>query len=499
MKASVLDRYKTACATMGIAQNSFICKGLEKQILHVRVGKIQPEEWTPIIKCLENNSSISEVIIEATVPTHCAYVKRSTTPSFTLTVKNQFMKSLSSCLVCSSAIHRLSIISVPLKKTQLEHLSRGLSRNQSLEFLCLKGSVIGQKAFNEIFATVRTSLNITHLDFSYCKLSDESCSHIGALLRSQTLERHTQTWKHTLRYNNPDAANVTGLKRITLNGNPIGDEGCEVITDAMQDDYWIRALDLQQCDITDEGAKLFLILLEDNACISVLDLRMNPQIKDGKLLEKINDCLDRNKQNDIECFAVGELQETKKAPKPKKTPRRSISNINLRNSLNEARTPKKANESKAPKKVTQYENYYNSMLKNSVVKNIEHLNDISLHNDKDKFSPILIHQTPPVKQAVASKHQEEKQIFSMLDELKNDLEIYKKELYLEKEKTKVLQSQVNALERENLFLKNQQQIDKSELEPELLDTIETSFSQFHNFLDMLKQAGYGDLCQLVNK
>ena len=488
MKGSLLDKYKTACAAIGIAPNSFISKGLEKKILHIRVGKVQPEEWKPIVKCLENNSSISEIILEATVPPHCVYVKRSSTPSFTLAVKNQFMKSLKSCLVCSSIIQRLSIISIPLRKTQLDHLSHGLSRNQSLEFLSLKGSVIGQKAFNEIFPTIRKALNITHIDFSQCKLSEESCSLIGSLLRSQTLERHTETWKHTLRYNNPDVATVSGLKRITLNGNPIGDDGCEVITTAMQDDYWTKALDLQQCDITDEGAKMFLIMLEDNASLSVLDLRLNPKIKDSNLLEKINDCLNRNKQNDIECFAVGDLLEAKKAFKPKKTPRRSISNINLRNSLNESRNNKRG---------SQYENYYNSMLKSSVVKNIEHLNDISLHNDKDKFSPILIHQTPPAKQNVASKSHEENQIFAMLDELQHDLEVYKKDLYLEKERTKVLESKVNALERENVFLKKQQQNQTNELEPELLETIETSFSQFHNFLDMLKQAGYGDLCQLV--
>ena len=490
MKTSVLEKYKTACAAIGLAPNSFILKALENQRLHVRIGKIQPEEWKPIIKCLENNSSITEIIIEATVPSHCIYVKKSTTPSFTLAVKNHLMKSLSSCLVCSSVIRRLSIISVPLKKAQLDLLSHGLSRNQSLEFLCLQGSISGHKAFNAVFSTVRMCLNIVHLDFSQCKLSDESCSLIGSLIRSQTLERHTQTWKHTLRYNNPDTTTVSGLKRITLNGNLIGDDGCEIITTAMQDDYWIKAIDLQQCDISDEGAKMFLVMLEDNSSISVLDLRLNSKIKDEKLLEKIADCLNRNKQNDADGFIPGELLNTKKAVKPKKTARRSISNINLRNSLNESRASKKA---------TQYENYYNSMLKNSVVKNMEHLNDISLNNDKDKFSPILIHQTPSPKQSAAAKSGEETKIFAMLDELKNDLEVYKRELYLEKEKTKVLESKISALERENLFLKNQQQNQSSELEPELLETIETSFSQFHNFLDMLKQAGYGDLCQLVNK
>ena len=493
MKQQDSTKYQAACAAVGLAPKSFITKGLEQHKLHVKIEKIQPEEWKPIMKLLENNSSLVNIILEFTPSKKCAYnVKKSTKPSFNLAVQTSLLKSLSSSLNCSASLCKLAIINVALKRPLIEELCRGLKNNQSLEHLCLNGSILGQKSLSAIFPIIRKSV-ITHLDFTKCKLNAKSCSLIGSLLRSQVLERHTETWKHTLRYNNPDNTAASGVRRITLNGNPVGDEGCEIICTSLQDDYWVKAIDLQKCDITDEGAKMFLMMLEDNSSICVLDLRLNTNIKDKTIMNKIEHFLERNRKNDLEGFENGNLLDQKEtvSAKAKSTPKRSISNINMRNSFNESR------------KCTQYESHYNSLLKQSVVNNVEHLNDIDLHANKNKYSPIILHQLKNSASrkpgTTAAKKAEENQIFSILDELKNDLEIYKSELYIEKEKTMVLESKVKHLEHENLFLKNKQESNQEELEPELLETIETSFAQFHNFLDMLKQAGYGELCQLVNK
>ena len=507
-----MDKYRSACALVGLAPNTAILKKLEQNIYHVRVEKLQPEEWKPLLKTLENDSSLVEVVIENSSTSKNKYVVKSNRPSFSLAVKTSLFKALVSCLMCSSNIQRLSILNIPLKKAQIDSLSRGLSRNQSLSTLRVSGSLVGDKSFKDLFPTIRKSINISTLDFSNCKLTSTACSLVGSLLRSQILERHSETWKHTLRYNNPDTSAVSGVRRITLNCNPIGDEGCEEISASLQDDYWVKAIDLQQCEITDEGAKLFLVMLEDNTSLCVLDMRGNPEVKDTKLLEKVSHVLKKNKKSDQEGYSNGPLfgsQEKRSTGKPvKKAARHSVSNIKMRNSLNESHRTVPA-----PKKYSQYENYYSSVLKKSVVSNTEHLNDMKLDNDQSKFSPILIHQKPTGKGRVESpskqrnldeiqrsnRQHEEQKIFSILEDLRADMEVYKRDLYLEKEKTKLLEMKVSSLERENLFLKSQMSDAPGEIEPELLETIETSFTQFHSFLDMLKQAGYGELCQLVGK
>lgn len=249
---------------------------------------------------------------------------------------------------------------------------------------------------------------------------------------------------------------------------------------------------------------MFLMLLEDNSSLQVLDLRLNDEIKDINIVAKIESCLARNKQTSgLEDYQTGEIFSDSKVSKvkPKAHKPRSIAKIKLHNSMTEARTPKKH----VLKHNSQYEQYYNSMMKQSVVRNMESLNDIGVLGERNKFSPILVHRsTPskvqtPKKTSDTAKQLEERQIFSMLDDLKNDLEVYKRDLYQEKEKTKSLELRLREVERDNAFLKKNQADQEREMEPELLETIETSFNQFHSFLDMLKQAGYGDLCQLVDK
>jgi len=460
-------------------------------VLYVKIEKIHPEDWQPVFKCLENDSSLVEIIIEVSAPGSMTQ-KPKHKPSFNVSTKNHLLKSLASCLTCSSSLEKLSIISVPLKKSQISILCKGLSQNKSLTTLCLKGSLSGHTAFKEIFPTLRKSLNISHLDLSNCKLNEQSCELIGCLLRSQGLERHTEAWQHTLRYNVPDLQDIGGIKRISLNGNPIGDDGCELIATALQDDYWVKALDFQQCGLSDEGAKALLVMIQDSISLCVLDLRLNQGVS-AEIMTKIDDIVSKN-QGDRGTYNLGDLVDQVPVVKPKPV-RKSISNLNLRNTLNESLKAKKASS---------YEKYYNSILRGTVVRSQESLSDVKqVEPESDKFRNISVISTPPSTRKSLTHNGrkiEEHYIFQMLDELKNDLKENKEELYKQKEINSKLESRVNELERENVYLRKSGEMSSSgEIEPELLETIESSFNQFHGFLDLLKDAGYGDLCKLLDK
>ena len=72
---------------------------------------------------------------------------------------------------------------------------------------------------------------------------------------------------------------MPGIRRITVNSNPLlGDQGATVLAEALKDDLWLKALDLQQCALTDIGAKSLLDVLKYNTTIVVLDVRQNPMI-----------------------------------------------------------------------------------------------------------------------------------------------------------------------------------------------------------------------------
>ena len=53
--------------------------------------------------------------------------------------------------------------------------------------------------------------------------------------------RHNEAWKDSLRYRRPDLDRMHGLRRITINCNPlIGDDGTQVLADVLKDDLWVK-------------------------------------------------------------------------------------------------------------------------------------------------------------------------------------------------------------------------------------------------------------------
>lgn len=53
--------------------------------------------------------------------------------------------------------------------------------------------------------------------------------------------RHNEAWKDSLRYRRPDLDRMHGLRRISLNCNPlIGDQGTQVLAEVLKDDLWVK-------------------------------------------------------------------------------------------------------------------------------------------------------------------------------------------------------------------------------------------------------------------
>ncbi|BES98084.1 centrosomal protein 78kDa [Nesidiocoris tenuis] len=92
----------------------------------------------------------------------------------------------------------------------------------------------------------------------------------------QDISRYNECWKHSLRCREVNTDVILGLRRLTINENhEIRDKGLKYIIDALYDDNWIKAIDMQNCGITDWGCSAVHKLLETNKEIVVFDLRKN--------------------------------------------------------------------------------------------------------------------------------------------------------------------------------------------------------------------------------
>ncbi|XP_018653564.1 hypothetical protein Smp_140230 [Schistosoma mansoni] len=81
-------------------------------------------------------------------------------------------------------------------------------------------------------------------------------------IQYQAMQRHNAAWQESLRYRFPELDRLGGLKRITLNDNPkICDEGSTQLADALIDDLWVKAIDLQACNLSDSSASTWLAVL----------------------------------------------------------------------------------------------------------------------------------------------------------------------------------------------------------------------------------------------
>jgi len=67
--------------------------------------------------------------------------------------------------------------------------------------------------------------------------------YYNALLQHQAMLRHNEAWKDSLRYRRPDLDRMSGLRRITLNSNPmICDQGAQLLADVLKDDLWVKGV-----------------------------------------------------------------------------------------------------------------------------------------------------------------------------------------------------------------------------------------------------------------
>lgn len=93
-----------------------------------------------------------------------------------------------------------------------------------------------------ICSTIKHLSHIEKINFSNCDLTDLSATHISDLIKFQTINRYSEEWMKSFRYQDLDSsATPPGLKCLVLNGNvDLGDKGVQRIIMDLKDDEWIK-------------------------------------------------------------------------------------------------------------------------------------------------------------------------------------------------------------------------------------------------------------------
>uniref|UniRef100_A0A1B6GKY4 Centrosomal protein of 78 kDa n=1 Tax=Cuerna arida TaxID=1464854 RepID=A0A1B6GKY4_9HEMI len=286
-----MNSYPYLCRLQNLVPNPSIKIDSSIFVLDFFGDRLKVEDWKPVLEAISNDRSLHFISIRSKhtkvkviqdVDTDGQGKQRvpgtpKSLPLFTSSVLVKIVEALSKCLTSSPALTGLLLEKVPLKGS-LTHLNQGLEVCQNLQQLALPYTHIGDDDCATLCHVLRHRLNLVWLNLTGCALTEKGVSVLCNLLKFQKLNRYGESWKQSLRYRLVNPNVMPGLRRLTLNNNPIGDAGVKIFVETIIDDLWLKALDLQHCDITAEGGEALLNLVKENEYLSVVDVRGNAQV-----------------------------------------------------------------------------------------------------------------------------------------------------------------------------------------------------------------------------
>ncbi|ERL93153.1 protein Cep78 homolog [Dendroctonus ponderosae] len=276
-------------------------------VLDFVADRLKIEEWTPVLNALRQDTSLHVVAVRSRIG-NCQFLhdvdteekarsaKRKYGTIWTAYVLKQLLRSISISLRSTQVLTYLELDGLPLFLQYLEPLLQALKRNQTLKTLSFSNCSIQDAGCQLVCSYLRFTPNIEVLNLSGCHLSPVSGEHLAKLIKYQQINRYCESWHSSLRYENPDAGKMRGIKRISINCNPyFGDAGLNFVLDELEDDLWIKALDMQKCGLTENVAARVLDIVQYNKTLEIVDLRQN-ELLGMATVEKVLQLLKQRQQ-----------------------------------------------------------------------------------------------------------------------------------------------------------------------------------------------------------
>ncbi|NXH30858.1 CEP78 protein, partial [Myiagra hebetior] len=539
------SHYEHLCELQGTLPLKAVKANVTHDAIDLIVDHIKATDWAPLLNALRHNKTLTSIGIrslhqhgleESGVERYKTYFKRRIPATLSKDLTGQLCKAVRGCLSISDVLKNLELQGLLLRERDLALLAKGLASASSLESVSLAYCPIGDGGLETICQSIKNTATIRFVNFTACSLTWRGAEHIANVLKHQAIRRHGEAWAESLRYRRPDLEYMSGLRRITLNCNMlVGDRGASAFADCLGEDLWLKALDLQQCGISNEGARSLLDALETNTTLVVLDIRKNPLIGHVLLKNIIERVLKNGNSADSEYkWLISPSSKDVLKTKPKKrtivlgSGRKGKATIRIGLSSKKSVSPGKKNssvrESYSPKPLAPGTKGF---LPWRTAERAKRWRGGAM--DCAGKLPVKIQTGGPVKVTVESASTSETEDTEDLEDVihqpdlaksldKIDLAQYQQlQMELEECLGKLKEEQkarIKAEERlleteiENARLRNlnislsevlhAQSVTSLILEDEgVLGSIENSFQKFHAFLDLLKDAGLGQLAVLA--
>ncbi|XP_078107185.1 centrosomal protein of 78 kDa isoform X2 [Sander vitreus] len=329
-----MAHYDFACARQESVPLPAVKMNLDKGMLDFNGDRVKLTDWPPILNSICINKHLHHIAISSAYQASLAsgdadrkYYKSSfrkripAIRSKDMTFK--LCKALRECMTVSPNLKTLQLNGLPLRERDLITLTKGFSKSVSLENLSLANCPISDEGLEVICQSVKYSTSIRVVDFTGCNLTWRGAEHMANIIKvqyHQGMQRHGTAWAESLRYRQPQFEGMGGLRRVTLNCNTlIGDRGAAALAHELAEDLWVKAVDLQRCGLSNEGARRLLEALKTNSALCVLDIRSNPLIDKvliKTILEKV--LMNAHGQSPEYCWIKPAASEPQRTSGPKR-------------------------------------------------------------------------------------------------------------------------------------------------------------------------------------
>ncbi|KAL2781323.1 centrosomal protein of 78 kDa isoform d [Daubentonia madagascariensis] len=538
--ADFFSHYEYLCALQDSVPLPAVRACLREGVLDFNADRLRVVDWAPLLSTLKINKDLPLISIKSffqpwlgETGSDINKVCRSRVPAIRFKdVTFQLCKALKSCLSVSSVLSNLELNGLVLRERDLTVLTKGLNKSASLVHLSLANCPIGDGGLEIICQGIKSSITLKTVNFTGCNLTWQGADHMAKILKYQTMRRHEETWAESLRYRRPDLDCMAGLRRITLNCNTlIGDLGASAFADSISEDLWLRALDLQQCGLTNEGAKALLEALETNRTLVVLDIRKNPLIDHSMMKAVIKKVLQngRSAKSEYQWITSPSVKEPSKTAKQKKrtiilgSGRKGKATIRIgfatKKPVSSGKKHSLGKEHYAPAPQPPGVSGFlpwRTAERAKRNRGFPLIKTRDIHNQLQQPGfPVTVTVESPssseieeVDDSSESVHEVPEKTSLKQEALQEKLEECLKQLKEERVIRLKADKRVSELERENAQLRNinfslsealhAQSLTSMILDDEgVLGSIENSFQKFHAFLDLLKDAGLGQLATMA--
>ncbi|KAL7827388.1 hypothetical protein SRHO_G00331060 [Serrasalmus rhombeus] len=515
--------YDSACAAQGSVPLPAVKSSLGQGVLDFNGDVISLPDWTPVLLSLAINKHLQNVTIRScylgTLGSQASSkaTSRKKTPAIhSKSMTLQLCKAVQKCLCVSPNLKILQLHGLPLRERDLNILTKGLSKSTSLEHLSLAHCPIADDGLEVICQSVKYSSTIRTVDFTSCNITWQGAEHMANIIKHQAVRRHGTAWVESLRYRKAEFEAMGGLRRITLNDNIlIGDRGVTALAKELAEDLWVKAVDLQRCGISNEGAKALEKMLQSNSTLCVLDVRRNPLVDNELVKDVIKKVLMNTKGQDSQYLwlkppAKDAYDHTGQIMR-RNTGRATYRTGSRRTSTACGwRPPRPGSAGYIPWRTAARARLQRGLPEGAITANQSFQNASTVRVTLESASESESEEVESVSQSLCAQSPQGnvtrkfRHLQAEYKRLQVELEDCKLRLAEERNARLKANSRLVELELENSRLRSLNQslseahVSHSVLEDDrVLDSIESSFHKFHAFLDLLKDAGLGQLASMA--